>query len=75
MFDGATMAMAKKAAVNKRAVSSQLVTRALKMRPEYAKWLESFAARERINLSSLIDRALSAHAQQTGFDAPPARTP
>jgi hypothetical protein len=74
MTGGATLEMTKKP-VAKKKPPDRLVTRALKMRPEYATWLERFASRERINLSSLIDRALSAHAQQTGFDAPPERTP
>jgi hypothetical protein len=64
-------AMAKKA----KAKPGPLVTRALKMTESYAEWLERFATRERVTLSSLIDRALSDHAEQTGFDPPPERTP
>ena len=50
-----------------------MTTRALKMRQEYADWLERFASRERVTLASLFDRALSSHAQQTGFEQPPER--
>jgi hypothetical protein len=49
-----------------------MVTRALKMRQEYAEWAERFASEERVNLASLIDRALATHAEQSGFDSPPA---
>jgi hypothetical protein len=45
------------------------------MRQEYADWLEQFATKERVNLASLIDRALNTHAEQAGFKLPPARTP
>ncbi len=69
------MEMAKANAKPKaKAKPDRLVTRALKMTGDYAAWLERFAARERVSLSSLIDRALSAHADQTKFDPPPART-
>jgi hypothetical protein len=70
MTGGATMA--KKVKVKPK--PGQLVTRALKMTESYAEWLERFATHERVNLSSLIDRALSDHAEQTGFDPPPDRT-
>src|SRR5689334_13580875 len=67
--------MAKKVAGKGKPDPDQMVTRALKMRQEYADWLERFATRERVNLSSLIDRALSAHAQQVSFESPPERIP
>jgi hypothetical protein len=67
--------MAKKAAGAAKTDPDQMVTRALKMRQEYADWLERFATKERVNLASLIDRALSSHAQQVGFEVPPERTP
>jgi hypothetical protein len=53
----------------------EMTTRALKMRREYADWLERFASFERVTLAALIDRALSSHAQHTGFEQPPQRTP
>lgn len=54
---------------------NQMVTRALKMRQEYAEWLERFASHERVSLAALIDRALFTHSQQAGFEAPPERVP
>jgi hypothetical protein len=67
--------MAKKAAARKKPGPGEMVTRALKMRQEYADWLEGFAAKERVNLASLIDRALVTHAERAGFRAPPDRVP
>jgi hypothetical protein len=67
--------MAKKAAGGEKPDPDQMVTRALKMRQEYADWLERFATHERVNLASLIDRSLAAHAQQVGFEIPPERVP
>jgi hypothetical protein len=53
----------------------EMVTRALKMRQQYASWLERFATSERVSLASLIDRALASHAKEVGFEAPPQRVP
>lgn len=68
--------MAKRKAAAKAAkgdVSS--VPRTFRVSITYAEWLDRFATRERMNLSTLIDRALAAHAAATGFEAPPERTP
>lgn len=53
----------------------EVIQRGVKMRREYGDWLDRFAAHQRIGLSSLIDRALEAHAAATGFEAPPQRMP
>jgi hypothetical protein len=69
------MAKAKKGAARAKPDPDEMVTRALRMRQEYADWLERFAKKERVSLASLFDRALSTHAEQVGFEAPPARVP
>jgi hypothetical protein len=61
-------------AVETHGSARAVVTKVVKMTESYAEWLERFATHERVNLSSLIDRALSDHAEQTGFDPPPDRT-
>lgn len=73
MTSGAVMA--KRSTAKGKTNPDAMVTRALKMRQEYASWLERFADRERVTLASLIDRALAAHARDTGFDPAPERTP
>jgi hypothetical protein len=77
MTGGAIMAKAKRGAAKAKAKPDpdQMVTRALKMRQEYADWLEKFAATERVSLASLFDRALASHADREGFEAPPRRVP
>jgi hypothetical protein len=77
MTGGATMAKAKKGAAKAKAKPNpdEMVTRALKMRQEYADWLERFATMERVSLASLFDRALATHAERAGFEAPPERIP
>jgi hypothetical protein len=69
------MAKAKKGAAKSRPDPDQMVTRALKMRQEYADWLDRFASKERVSLAALFDRALSTHAEQVDFEAPPERVP
>jgi hypothetical protein len=66
--------MAKKPA-SKKPNPNEMVTRALRMRQEYADWLDRFAAKERVNLASLFDRALATHAAHAGFEPPPERVP
>jgi hypothetical protein len=68
-------AMAKKPASVRKPGPDEMVTRALRMRQEYADWLDRFASKERVNLASLIDRALATHAERAGFQAPPDRVP
>jgi hypothetical protein len=68
------MAKAKKPAKGKPD-PDQMVVRALKMRQEYADWLDRFASKERVSLAALFDRALASHATQMGFEAPPERIP
>jgi hypothetical protein len=68
--------MAKKAAKRGPAKSDAvMVPRTFKVSAAYAEWLDRFAAAERVNLSSLIDRALASHAAAAGFETPPERTP
>lgn len=78
-MSGATMTKAKrglaKAKAKPKANPDVMVTRALKMRQEYADWLDRFASKERVSLASLFDRALSTHAERAGFEAPPERVP
>jgi predicted DNA-binding ribbon-helix-helix protein len=73
MARGTTMAKPKR--TKAKADPDGMVTRAVRMRQEYADWLERFAKEERVNLASLIDRALSSHAEKSGFDSPPERIP
>ena len=67
--------MAKKTAGKAKPNPDEMVTRALKMRQEYADWLDRFAAKERTSLAALFDRALATHAERAGFDTPPERVP
>jgi hypothetical protein len=67
--------MAKKKPKASKPEPAILVMRAFKVSPDYAAWMERFASRERVGLSSLIDRALAAHSIQTGFEPPPDRIP
>lgn len=53
----------------------EMVTRALKMRQEYADWLEELSSVNRSTISGLIDQALAEYAQRKGFRPPPERTP
>ena len=71
MSGGTTMAKRSRGKPN----PDLMVTRALRMRQEYADWLERFGAKERVNLASLFDRALASHAEKAGFEAPPQRVP
>ena len=73
MSDEATMV--KKPKGKAKPNPDAMTTRALKMRQEYADWLERFAKRERVTVASLVDRALLTHAQATDFEPPPERTP
>lgn len=77
MYGGATMAKAKRGTAGPKARPDPdlMVTRALKMRREYADWLERFASMERVSLAALFDRALASHAARAGFEAPPERVP
>ena len=75
MTGGATMAKAKKPAGKAKANPDLMVPRTLKVRQEYAGWLDRFAARERVTLASLFDRALASHAREVGFELPPERVP
>jgi hypothetical protein len=77
MHGGTAMAKAKGGAAKAGAKPDpdEMVTRALKMRREYADWLERFAAMERVSLAALLDRALASHALRQGFQVPPDRVP
>jgi hypothetical protein len=67
--------MAKKPPAKKKPGADEMVTRAIRMRQEYADWLERFAMKERVTLAALFDRALVTHAQECGFQDPPERVP
>ena len=54
---------------------NEMVTRALRMRHEYADWLDRFASRECRTVSSMIAWALAKSAEQAGFEPPPDRVP
>ena len=73
MTGGATMA--KKTKGKPGPGPDQIVTRAMRMRQEYADWLKRFGQKERVNLASLMAHALSAHVEQVGFETPPQRVP
>ena len=51
-----------------------LCTRAVRMRVEYAAWLEDFAAFNRSTIAGLIDQGLMEFARVKGFKKPPRRT-
>lgn len=78
-MSGATMTKAKrglaKTKTKPKSNPDEMVTRALKMRQEYADWLDRFASKERVSLAALFDRALSTHAERAGFEAAPERVP
>jgi hypothetical protein len=67
--------MAKKTAKKTKPSPDEMVTRAFRMRQAYADWLDQFAAKERVSLAALFDRALSTHAERAGFEVPPERVP
>ena len=52
-----------------------VMQRGIKMTRAYGDWLDRFAAKERVGLSTLIDIALVALAETKGFEPPPERTP
>jgi len=52
----------------------EMTTRALKMRLEYADWLERFAGFNRTTLAGLFDQALADFAAKKGFPSPPERS-
>jgi len=69
---GNVTTMAKKAA--RKPNPDQMTTRALKMRLEYADWLEQLTKINRTTLAGLFDQALSDFALKKGFREPPERT-
>ena len=71
MANGTTMAKDRKARGGPD--PDEMVTRALKMRHEYADWLERFASRECRTVASVIAWALAKTAEQSGFEPPPDR--
>ena len=52
----------------------EMLAKGVRMTRDYSNWLDRLANRERMSVSTLIDRAVTAYAQQIGFDTPP-RTP
>ena len=73
MKTGATMA--KRPA--KKPDANEIVVKALKMRREYAEWLERVAEADRSTVAALIDRALTHYASSKlqFTEPPPRRTP
>jgi hypothetical protein len=54
----------------------EMVTRAIRMRQEYAAWLDRLASADRSTIAGVIDRALASYAKAIAFkDDPPERTP
>jgi hypothetical protein len=65
MTSGATMARPKRA--KGKSDPDAMTTRALRMRQEYADWLEELATFDRSTVSALIDRALAHYGKAVGF--------
>jgi hypothetical protein len=66
-----TMAKAKK----KPGTGPEMLAKGVRMTREYSDWLERLASKERMSVSTLIDRALADYAERAGFEAPPERVP
>jgi hypothetical protein len=45
-----------------------MTTRAIRMRQEYAEWLEALASHDRSTVAGVIDRALAHYGKAIGFD-------
>ena len=69
-----TATVSRKRPSRSRPVSKE-TTKAFRMSHAYAEWLERFANSERVNVASLLDRALAEHAKNLGFEPPPDRIP
>jgi predicted DNA-binding ribbon-helix-helix protein len=69
----ATMAKAKKK--QSQSAGPEMLAKGIRMTREYSDWLDRLADRERMSVSTLIDRAVTAYARETGFEAPPMRVP
>lgn len=67
-----TMAKAKK---KQQASGPQMLAKGVRMTREYADWLDRLASKERMSVSTLIDRAVSEYAERSGFETPPERVP
>jgi hypothetical protein len=66
--------MAKKP--QRKANPDEVIAKALKVRREYAEWMERLAAFDRSTVAGMMDRALARYAQEIGFnERPPQRTP
>jgi hypothetical protein len=67
------MAKAKK----KRPASAgpEMLAKGVRMTREYSDWLDRLASKERMSVSTLIDRAVAEYAARIGFEAPPERVP
>lgn len=50
-----------------------MVTKVIRVRREYADWLDCFASHQRANPAILIDRAVAEYAERVGFDPAPPR--
>ena len=54
---------------------AEMLAKGVRMTREYSDWLDRLADRERMSVSTLIDRAVTAYARETGFEPPPGRVP
>jgi hypothetical protein len=59
--------MARPKRARRRPDPDAMTTRAVRMRQEYAEWVEQLASFDRSTVASLIDRALTHYAKSTGF--------
>jgi hypothetical protein len=65
-----TMAKAKK---KRPATGPEMLAKGVRMTREYSDWLDRLASKERMSVSTLIDRAVAEYANRIGFEAPPER--
>jgi hypothetical protein len=70
-----TMAKAKAKKKPPASAAPEMLAKGVRMTREYSDWLDRLADRERMSVATLIDRAVTAYARETGFEAPPVRVP
>jgi hypothetical protein len=63
------------AKAKKKPAGPEMLAKGVRMTRVYADWLDKLAARERMSVSTLIDRAVADYAVRVGFEAPPERVP
>jgi hypothetical protein len=72
---GDMQAMTKAKKKRPASAGPEMLAKGVRMTRTYANWLDKLAARERMSVSTLIDRAVADYASRAGFDAPPERVP